>query len=265
MTRLARSIALALLLGTAEVTAAPAPTAPDAPDAAAIVRQAIDYWRGTTSYALMAMVVHRPTFERESVMRAWTRGAKDALVRFVEPARDAGNATLNLGDDMWVFTPRLNRVVKIPFSMMASSWMGSDFSYNDLSKSDELAVQFDHRIVSTETSDGHRVFVIEATPHPSAPVIWGKEVVKVRDDNLLIEETFFDQDGTAVKRLSAREIGTLSGRTYVVKLRMAKLEVPDEWTELDYREAAFGRELADGLFTLSNLRNPRPQWERPPR
>jgi outer membrane lipoprotein-sorting protein len=233
------------------------------PDAAAIVKDAIDYWRGNTSYALVAMTVHRPDFERQSVMRAWTRGDKDALVRFVQPARDAGNATLSRGDDMWVFTPRLNRVVKIPFSMMASSWMGSDFSYNDLSKSDELVVHFDSRIVGTETSDGHRVFVIEATPHPSAPVIWGKEVVKVRDDHLLLEETYFDQDGTAVKRLSAVEIGKLGGRTYVVKLRMTKLEESDQWTELDYRDARFDLELADGLFTLSNLRNPRPQWEQP--
>jgi len=257
----ARSIALALLLGTAAV---PAAQAPGAPDAAAIVKQAIDYWRGTTSYALLAMTVHRPDFERQSVMRAWTRGAKDALVRFVEPARDEGNATLNLDDDMWVFTPRLNRVVKIPFSMMASSCMGSDFSYNDLSKSDELVTHFDHRIVGTETVDGHTVYTIESTPHPSAPVIWGKEIVKVRDDHLLLEETFFDQDGKAVKRLSALEIGRLDGRTYVVRMRMAKLEEADEWTELDYREAAFGRNLPDGLFTLSNLRNPRPQWERPP-
>lgn len=238
---------------------------PETSDATAIVKGAIEYWRGTTSYALMAMTVHRPSFERESVMRAWTRGAKDALVRFVEPARDAGNATLNLGDDMWVFTPRLNRVVKIPFSMMASSWMGSDFSYNDLSKSDELVVHFENRIIGTEMNDGHVVYVIEATPRPSAPVIWGKEIVKVRDDSLLLEETYFDQDGKAVKRLNALEIDTLDARRYVVKLRMTKLEEPDQWTELEYREARFGRDLPDGLFTRSNLRSPRAQWEEPPR
>jgi len=162
-----------------------------------------------------------------------------------------------------VFAPRLNRVVKIPFSMMASSWMGSDFSYNDLAKSDQLVVDFDDRVIDTEMSDGHVVYVIEATPHRSAPVIWGKEVVRIRDDDLLLEETFFDQDGTPVKRLSARAIGMLGGRRYVTRLRMVKLEAADEWTELDYRDARFDLDLPDGLFTLSNLRNPRPQWERP--
>jgi len=254
-------LALAVLLG-ALASSAPAQ---QPPDAAAIVKGAIDYWRGTSSYALIAMTVHRPSFERQSVMRSWTRGSKDALVRFVEPVKDAGDSTLNRGDDMWVFTPRLNRVVKIPFSMMASSWMGSDFSYNDLAKSDELITHFDSRVTGQETHDGHVVHVIESIPHPSAPVIWGKETLKVRDDHLLLEEIFFDQDGQPVKRLSAIEIGTLGGRRYVVKLRMTKVEKPDEWTELQYRDARFDLTLPDGLFTLSNLRNPRAQWERPPR
>jgi outer membrane lipoprotein-sorting protein len=249
----------AALIATAAVQ--PAARAPQTPDAAAIVKHAIDYWRGTTSYAEIAMTVHRSSSDRTSVMRAWTRGAKDSLVRFVEPAKDAGSATLQHGDDMWVFTPRLNRVIKIPFSMMASSWMGSDFSYNDLAKSDELVVHFECRLTGTEESDGHRVSVIEATPRPAAPVIWGREVVKVRDDDLLLEETFFDQDNKPVKRMSAVQIGTMDGRRYVTRLRMTKLEQPDAWTELDYRDARFGLELPDGLFTLSNLRNPRPQWE----
>jgi len=257
-------LAIPIVILACVLQVAPAPAA-QTQDATAIVKGAIDYWRGGSSAAVIAMTIHRPAFERTTVMRAWTRGAKDALVRFVDPARDAGTATLNRGDDTWLFTPRLNRVMKIPFSMMASSWMGSDFSYNDLSKSDELVVHFDSRVVGTETSDGHVVYVIEAIPRPSAPVIWGKEVVKVRDDRLLLEETFFDQDGKPIKRLGAVKIGTLGGRLYVVRLRMVKLETPGEWTELEYRDADFDLELPDGLFTLSNLRNPRAQWERLPR
>jgi len=232
------------------------------PDAATLVKRAIDYWRGSSSYAEIAMTVHRPDFERTSAMRAWTRGEQDALVRFIEPASDAGNATLTLGDDMWLFTPRLNRVVKVPFSMMASSWMGSDFSYNDLAKTNDLVVHFDSSITGTETSDGHTVYVVEAIPHPSAPVVWGREVVKIRDDDLLIEETYFDQDMQPIKRLHAVAIGVIGGRRYVMRLRMEKLEADDEWTELEYREAEFGLDLPDGLFTQSNLQNPRPQWER---
>jgi outer membrane lipoprotein-sorting protein len=183
-------------------------------------------------------------------------------VRFVEPAKDAGSATLKRGDDMWIFTPRLSRVIKLPFSMMAQSWMGSDFSYNDLAKSDDLLLHFDSRIVGEEEHQGHTVYVIEATPRANAPVIWGKERVRIRDDHLLLEETFFDQDQKPVKALKATAIGPLGGKIYVTGMRMEKLEEAGHWTDIAYQRAEFGVALPDSLFTLANLRNPRSQWER---
>jgi outer membrane lipoprotein-sorting protein len=259
-----RAIAFAVLAGallTALAAAGPGQGVQGTTDARSIVKGALDYWRGTSSFVEIAMTVHRPDWERKSLMKSWTRGEKDALVRFVEPAKDAGSATLKLGDDMWIFTPRLSRVIKLPFSMMAQSWMGSDFSYNDLAKSDELLLHFDDRIVSEEQDDGHKVYVIEATPHANAPVIWGKEAVRIRDDHLLLEETFFDQDQKPVKRLTATKIGPLDGKIHVTRMRMEQLEKAGHWTDITYQRAKFGLALPPALFSLANLRNPRSQWE----
>jgi outer membrane lipoprotein-sorting protein len=259
----------ALAICAAAATTAPPASAPaagsgDTSEAATLLRDAIDYWRGSSSFSVIEMTVHRPQWERTSVMRSWTRGSKDALVRFVEPAKDAGSATLKVGDDMWIFTPRVNRVIKLPFSMMAQSWMGSDFSYNDLAKSDQIVTQYDSRVVDSSQQDGHTVYRIEAIPKADAPVIWGKQEVRVRDDSLLLEETFFDQDGRAVKRMSAEEIGPLGGKLFVTRYRMEKLDETDHWTEIVYRQARFGDDLPDALFTQSNLRNPRSHWEDAP-
>jgi len=234
----------------------------DAPDARSLVKGALDYWRDTSSFLEITMSVHRPDWERKSRMKSWTHGEKDALVRFVEPAKDAGSATLKLGDEMWIYTPKLSRVIKLPFSMMAQSWMGSDFSYNDLAKSDELLLHFDCRVVGEEQHQGHKVYVIEALPHPNAPVIWGKESVRIRDDHLLLEEAFFDQDLKPVKTLKATQIGSLGGKVYVTRMRMQKLEEAGHWTDIAYEQGSFGLELPRSLFTLANLRNPRSQWER---
>ena len=230
-------------------------------DATSIVKGALDYWRDTSSYAEIEMTIHRPDWERKSLMKSWTRGDKDALVRFEDPPKDAGSATLKLGDDMWIYTPKLGRVIKLPFSMMAQSWMGSDFSYNDLAKSDELLIHFENRIVGEEQHEGHKVYIIEAIPHANAPVIWGKQEVKIRDDHLLLEETFFDQDLKAIKKLKAVQIGPMGGKTYVTRMRMDKLEEAEHWTEITYKEAEFGLDLPDSLFTVASLRNPRRQWE----
>src|SRR5215471_17536871 len=164
-----------------------------------LVAAAIDLTRGTSSYAEISMVIHRPEWERSSSLVAWTRGREDALIRFTQPARDAGNATLKQGQQMWTFTPKLNRVIRLPFSMMSQGWAGSDFSYNDLSRTDQLLHDYELALAGTDEKDGHRVYTIDAVPHENAPVVWGKEQLVLRDDYVLLSETFFDQAMAPVK------------------------------------------------------------------
>jgi outer membrane lipoprotein-sorting protein len=232
------------------------------PDPAQLIKSVVDYWRGKTSYTELNMTIHRPEWERTLGMQGWTRGREDALIRFTSPAKDSGNATLKLGISMWIFTPKLNQVIKLPASMMAQSWMGSDFSYNDLAKSDQIINDYTHTLVDTQKQDGHAVYTIDSVPKPGAPVVWGKERLRIRDDNILLEETFFDQDMQVVKRMQTLKIAPLGGRPYPVVMRMTTVDKKDHWTELDYQKGQFDLKLPAYLFTLSNLRNPRP-WSTP--
>lgn len=224
------------------------------PTARELIAGALDLVRGQSSFAEMSMTVHRPDWERRSSLVAWTRGREDALIRFTEPARDAGNATLKRGDSMWTYTPKLNRTIRLPFSLMSQSWAGSDFSYNDLSRSDKLLKHYELELVDREERDGHQVYTVAATPHDNAPVVWGKEVLVLRDDHVLLSHTFYDQDLEPLKRLEAVEVGELGGRTFATRMRMTPLDEPDHYTEVHYRDADFGIELDDELFTLFALR-----------
>ncbi|HWP35771.1 MAG TPA: outer membrane lipoprotein-sorting protein, partial [Thermodesulfobacteriota bacterium] len=234
-----------------------APVPPPGADARAIVKAAIDHWRDVSSYAVSELTIHRPDWERRLVVRVWTRGAKESLVRVVAPPREAGNATLVRGAQMWTFNPKVNRVIQIPPSMRGQSWMGSDFSNSDLAKADDLLEQYVHRLLGTERHEGRLVHVVEAVPKEAAPVVWGKEVVKIRDDHVVVEHLFFDQDLRPVKRLTTLEIRPMGGKVVATRQRMERLERPGEWTEVALREARFGLPLAPGTFTESNLRNPR--------
>jgi outer membrane lipoprotein-sorting protein len=227
------------------------------PDARDIVRQAIDHWRGLSSYSEMTMVIHRPDWERSMSLRAWTQGNDRSLVRVTAPARDRGNATLTDADQLWTFSPRVNRVIKIPSSMMGQSWMGSDFSNRDVVRADDIIDQYDHRMLS-ETTEGDLVlYEIESVPHEDAAVVWGREVLHIRSDYVVAEHRFYDQEGELVKSLESLEIGDLGGRTIALRQRMSKAEAPEEWTEIRMDAVEYDLDLPDRLFTLSNLRNPR--------
>lgn len=229
----------------------------DRRDAKDIVRDAINHWRGTSSQGEMTMTIHRPDWERSMSMRSWTRGEKQSLIRVTAPRKDRGNGTLMDDNNMWSFSPKVNRVIKVPSSMMSQSWMGSDFSNKDISRADDIVDQYDHKLLSETDNDGHIAYEIESIPHEDAAVVWGKEILTVREDNVLIEQRFYDQDNELVKTLRTLEIGEMGGRTVAVHQRMEKVDSPDEWTEIIVDSVEFDVELSDNVFTLSNLRNPR--------
>ena len=228
-----------------------------APDARDIVRAAIDHWRGLSSYSEMSMVIHRPDWERSMTMRAWTKGDKRSLVRVVEPKKDRGNGTLTDDDNMWTFSPKVNRVIKIPSSMMGQSWMGSDFSNKDVARADDIVDQYDHSLLGTTEADGMTVFEIRSVPHEQAAVVWGREELLIRADHVVLEHRFYDQDGELVKALETLEIEEMGGRTIASRQRMAKADAPEEWTEIVVNSVEYEIDIRDSVFTLSNLRNPR--------
>ncbi len=190
-------------------------------------------------------------------MRAWTQGDDRSLVRVTAPKKDKGNGTLIDDNNMWSYSPKINRVIKVPSSMMAQSWMGSDFSNKDISRVDDIIDQYEHAVLGEEELDGHTVYQIESIPHEDAAVVWGKEILRIRDDNVLVDHSFYDQDGELVKVLVSLEIGDMGGRVVAIRQRMNKVDEPDEWTEIVIDSMEYDLELRDSLFTLSNLRNPR--------
>ncbi len=190
-------------------------------------------------------------------MRAWTKGEDQSLVRVIDPAKDRGNGTLTDKNSMWSFSPKVNRVIKVPSSMMGQSWMGSDFSNKDIAKADDIIDQYDHTLLGTETADGITIYEIQSVPHEDAAVVWGREVMRIRDDKVIVQHKFFDQDDELVKTLESLEIGEMGGRTIAIRQRMHEVDTPKEWTEIQVNSVEYETDIPDSMFTLSNLRNPR--------
>jgi len=226
-----------------------------AQDAQQLVKDALDYYRGKASISLVEMTIHRPDWERTLTIKAWTKGTKYSLFLILAPAKDRGNGTLKKGPNMWMYNPKVNRVIKIPPSMMSQPWMGSDFSNNDLAKSDSILVDYTHSITGTETHQGKKVYLINCTPEPAAPVVWGLQKVKIREDHILLWEGFYDEEHKLVKALTSRQIVMMGGRLFPEFWKMKKADSKD-YTLLEYKELTFKDDLPGRRFSLSSLKNP---------
>jgi outer membrane lipoprotein-sorting protein len=226
-------------------------------DADKIVKEGFNYWRGKASIGTVQMLIHREDWERTMTIKAWTRGQKDSLFYIAAPPKDYGNGTLKKGREMWIYNPKINRVVKVPPSMMSQSWMGSDFSNNDLAKSDSLLLDYDHSIIGTETHEGKKVYIIKSMPKPNAPVVWGMQQLKIREDHIWLSEEFFDEEFQPVKIMTASEIQMMGDRLFPKVWRMQKVDEENRYTQLTYDALEFKSNLPDSLFTLSSLKQRR--------
>ena len=258
------AFALACALAAVPAGSEQSPAAEDTPPrtaaevtAQSLIEGALDLTRGVSSHMRMAMTVRRPKRERNLELEAWTQGREDALIRFTAPAKDAGVATLKKGEQMWTYAPNLKREIRLPASLMSENWAGSDFSYNDLSRTDQYLRHYDFAIVATEERDGHTVYTLELTPHDDAPVVWGKEVMVLRDDYVMLRQTFYDQALEPLKAMETLQVGELGGRTIPLVMRMAELESKDSWTEIRYLSADFEADVDASMFTSFALRGGR--------
>jgi outer membrane lipoprotein-sorting protein len=231
----------------------------NAQDAHKIVEDAFNYNRDKASVSLVDMTIHRPNWNRVVSIKAWTLGQKNSLFTILAPPKDNGNGTLKKGREMWMYNPKVNRVIKLPPSMMSQSWMGSDFSNNDLAKSDNLITEYAHTITGTDTHEGKTVYLVKSIPKPQAPVVWGMQTLKIRADNIFLEQAFYDEDLKLVKSLKFQKIQMMGGKLYPKKLIMRKSGEIDEYTIVEHKMIRFTDSLPASLFTLSNLRNPRRQ------
>jgi len=227
------------------------------PDARALVDAAFNYMRGEASVSTVDMTIHRPNWHRVMTMKAWTRGQNESIFWIMAPPKDRGNGTLLKKREMWMYNPKVDKVIKLPPSMMAQAWMGSDFSNNDLSKSDTLITDYIHTVIGSEKHDGMKVSLIKSMPKPEAPVIWGMQKLKIREDHILLSEEFYDEDLLLVKTMTTSEIRMMGGKLFPCVWSMKKADKKDEFTRLEYRELIFKKDLPNRVFTLSNLRNPK--------
>lgn len=228
-----------------------------AQDAAGLLRAAYNNWRADSSHAIVEMTIRRNNSDRNLTMESWTQGDDKGLVRFTAPARDAGNATLQIGNRTWVYNPKLSQVIQLPASAMTQSWMGSDFSYDDMTQTEDSVDDYNHSLLETRRSGGRNIYVIESVPKRGKPIVWGKLIITIREDSVIMRQDFYDQRGVLVRSMITDRVSNLAGRPYPTVVTMTSESKPGEWTRMTTVSAEFNIAIPNYMFTRSNLQNPR--------
>jgi len=208
-----------------------------------------------SSIATVEMQITKEDLQRKITMQFWSVGESNLLLRISQPPKDAGTAILKVGGKIWYYLPKMNRTVTIPASMMMSSWMGSDFTLNDLVKQSRLTNDY---VVATSFQgqrDGVAMSEYTLTPKPAAAVVWGKITLEVRQaDRMPVRQRFYDEDGTLVRELTFSEYKTVSGRLIPTRLVMRPMGQAVEQTTITYETINFDGPVSEETFSKKNLK-----------
>jgi outer membrane lipoprotein-sorting protein len=224
-------------------------------DARAILERADELLRGDTQQGSYTMTIVRPDWERSTKFAFWSEGSDLAFIRIVEPVKDRGVAFLKRGREMWNFVPRVNRTIKIPPSMMLQSWMGSDFTNDDLVRESSIVDDYDSRLLGIDTLDSGAAYRLELIPKPSAPVAWSRieEWIRV-DDYVPLRAIYFNERDEHIRTMLFEDIRMADDR--VLPMRMTIIEETREGrrTILQLEDVQFNRSIPGSVFSEQNLR-----------
>lgn len=207
--------------------------------------------RSNTSIARYRMQVITPEWQRSMQLDSWDdRPGKRFFIRIITPKKDKGTSFLKAGPNLWMYLPKLERDIRIPPSMMLSSWMGSDFSNDDLVKSSSVVEDYSHRIIARHGD----IVVIESLPNPDAPVVWGKLIHRIRTNGQPLSEEFYDEDGNRLRILHFESPRKIGGRRIPSRWIMEPLDRPGHRTIMTIEAIEFDVPISDAVFTRKNLK-----------
>jgi Outer membrane lipoprotein-sorting protein len=221
------------------------------PDVEGVLRRIDDLYRSASSIARIEILVTTPRTRRSLRLKGWTRGEDEALVVIEAPPREEGTATLRVGPNLWNYLPRIARTIRVPPSMMLGSWMGTDFTNDDLVHASLLHEDFTARLGDRSTSPPGWWIVLDVKPDVVGR--WARIELLVGDDGLPIEERQFDRRGRLARTMTFDEVRLLGGRRLPAHLTLTPADLQGQRTEMRYLEAQFDVPLPGDTFSLDRL------------
>lgn len=139
--------------------------------------------------------------------------------------------------------------------MMMQSWMGSDFTNDDLARQSSIVNDYIHKIIGEEKIDGKVCFIIELKPKEDAPVVWGKVKMWIsKNDFLQLKAQFYDEDNYLVNTIYSSNIKEIGGRVLPTVMKLVPADEPKNSTTMEYELLEFGVKFKQDFFSVKNMK-----------
>jgi outer membrane lipoprotein-sorting protein len=220
-----------------------------------VIDRADKLMRGNSSYSEMTMKITRPKWERSLSFKAWSKGTDYSMIYVTAPAKEKGQVFLKRKHEMWNWVPSIERMMKIPPSMMMQSWMGSDITNDDIVKESSIVKDYTHEILGNEIIQGYECYKIQLTPKEDAPVVWGKIISWIsKKEAFTLKNEYYDEDGFLINRETLSKITNVGDRTIPTYFEIIPVEKEGQKTTMEFNNIEFNKSIRDDFFSIQNMR-----------
>ena len=221
-------------------------------DVDAVVKYFEDLYRSDSSISVAKLTVTKPRRKRTLEMKIWTQGEEKALIVIRQPARERGTATLKVDKNLWNYLPRIKRTIRIPPSMMLASWMGSDFTNDDLVKDSSYSKDYEYELIGP--SEQPKGWLVRFTAKPDIVGLWNRfELVVSEDARIPLEAKYYDRKDRLARVMHWSDVKVFDGKRIPSRMILTPSDKEGHVTEMVYLEIEFDVEVPDATFSLSNL------------
>jgi outer membrane lipoprotein-sorting protein len=221
-----------------------------------IVRRTDEKLNGEkSSYTVMSMTIVRPSWKRTIEFKNWSLGRDYAMTLVTAPAKDVGQTFLKRDVEMWSWNPSINRLIKLPPSMMSQGWMGSDYTNDDILKESSVVKDYTHEIVGEEMIDDRLCYKIRMVAKADAAVVWGHQIRWIdKKDMLFLKAELYDEDGSLVRTEKGSDIREMDGRIIPCRIELLPAEEKGNKTIIEIREIKFNITVEEKFFSQQNMK-----------
>ncbi|MCJ8345642.1 outer membrane lipoprotein-sorting protein [bacterium] len=216
-----------------------------------IIRKVESQYQAETSFAIMEMNIQKESWKRSITMHSWGKGRDKFLTKIVKPKKEKGTASLKIDKNMWNYLPKIDRIIKIPSSLMGDSWMGSHFTNDDLVKSDKVDELYDFKVLKQDSKSA----TVESLPKEDAAVVWGKIIYYLDlQKEIASKVEYFDEDMELVRTMTLDQVKKIQGKWIPTHLMILPIDSPKEFTEIIYKELQLDIPLKKVKFSVRYLK-----------
>jgi len=220
-----------------------------------IVKKADDLMQGVTSQSEMEMTIIRPSWQRTISFKSWGKGRNLSMSLITAPPKESGQSFLKLKNDMWSWNPTINRMIKLPPSLMSQGWMGSDYTNDDILKESSIVLDYTHKIIGSESLSGYDCYKIQLDPKENAAVVWGKIILWIsKTEYYELKAGYYDEDGKIVKTHILSDVKFMYDRKIPTHFEIIPADKPNQKTEVRILSSKFNIPIQDSFFSQQQMK-----------